>query len=96
VELKVRDLGGEAISDIEANLQQAAEYASSRGSGLACLVILDKHRHVAGGKHLAHHQQQILVKPVPSASAVGGVSSTLVVVFVVVAFPPTPSRLGGR
>lgn len=96
VELKVRDLGGEPVSGIEANLQQAAEYASSRGSGLAALLILDKHQHVAGGKHLAHHQQQLLVKPVPSASGVGGVSSTLVVVFVVVAFPPTPSRLGGH
>jgi|GEM_PF-5701525 len=94
VELKVRDLGGESLGQADANLQQAAEYASSRGSGLGCLLILDKHRHADGGKHLAQEREQIQVRRVTSKAGIGGASVTLVVALVVVAFPPTPSRLG--
>ncbi|MCP3101896.1 hypothetical protein LZ198_23760 [Myxococcus sp. K15C18031901] len=96
VELKVRDLGGESLGQVDANLQQAAEYASSRGSGLGCLLILDKHRHMDGGKHLAQEKEQIQVRRVTSKEGIGGTSVTLVVALVVVAFPPTPSRLGRR
>lgn len=93
VELKAIPLTGEPNKTAAQHGQQAADYASLRGSGIGILLILDTQKRSPIKAHRPHLPDETNVGVFTSVPSLGGTSNTIVVTLSIMAFPPAASSL---
>lgn len=92
IELKARPLGAQRVEQAMQNAQQAAEYAARKGRSVGILMVLDTSRR-ATDIHGPRFDEDVVVRSIPAKDSLSGRSHTVVVIFLLTAFPTKPSKL---